>query len=126
VPFVGEDHRLGQHVLDDLVLQRRSLPVGHNLRADTAAALDHPEHGALVRGGPTRASLPRVVVRVFGGLASARLTAPGGLVNLNLAAQGFVVVLGEQRADLLEHAVRGLVAGPDLALQLLRADATSR
>ncbi len=46
-----------------------------------------------------------------------------GLVNLNVPFELPVVVLGEQRADLLEHPVRGLVGDADLPLELLGADA---
>jgi hypothetical protein len=52
----------------------------------------------------------------------AKIDAAIRLVDLNVPAERIVRVVGEQRANLLEHAVRGLVGDADFSLKLLGAD----
>src|SRR5258707_414275 len=90
-----------------------------DLRTDSTAALDHPEHCRPVAHLRlhVRPSTPRI--------AAPDTAATPRLVYFHVAGQRRPVVLVQERADLLEHPMRGLVGDADLALQLLRADAAA-
>jgi len=95
---------------------RSPAPVRNDQGADAPAALDHRQDRRPV------AFLLQSLRVSFGG---AKVAAIGRLVDLNVAIELAIVVVGQERADLLEHPVRRLVGDADLALQLLGAYPTA-
>src|SRR5271165_2707197 len=108
--IISEDRRFGKHMFPDDRHQSAFLPVGCNHSLDPSTTLDHAEHCGLV----------------FLGLSFALSgSADSGFVHLNAKSLQLHLWLGEQRANLLKHAPRGLVRYARLALNLLRGNTTA-
>lgn len=107
---IGKDHRAWKHMFSDESPQSILLHVGGDERADFALALNHPDDR-----------------RLFGAASAStfRSAAEVSFVHLNLAPESSdwsTLVVGQHRANLLEHAPCGFVCDPSLPLNLLCRD----
>jgi hypothetical protein len=114
--LVSHQPRLAVRVANDRRSQRLSRHVGHVTRTSAALALDQGEHGHLLR---------RRAERFVAGLAAD--VALVGLDNLMVAAErtGSLRRLNHDRslAETMKQEPRGLVAGADHPVQLMRRHA---
>src|SRR5215471_3571625 len=114
--FISKNHRLWHHVLTHITEQCRTFDVGSNTSNDTTLALSHADDGSFLcvaSQWPASTVFARAAVI--------------GFIHLHRFALQLHVRLGQQRANLAEHAPSGFVSDSSFALNLLCRDAaTSR